>query len=1259
MKPTRKPPTTSTAGGVPPSGTTATPTGGRYRGMKRRNGEQAAESAGTAARRAGQGRSRGADAQAAEGGGDGPARAEGRAPGEPARAEGSTSSRKTATFKSRAPRKKPAEEPLGAEGRDDSSSNGSEGSIGPGAAPPTNTTSAPSAPRGLEEGEAQVPQPPAEDAGVSSSGTETASEHSADGEEEEEEGGLSQRPGSQRHCRQHSREQEPPPTTDTDRLPSPSTPTSPTPPYRGGPWASPEAAGAPPPASALAPGARVCARCPGPRPAPFRQGTVTEIGRGGPAPYRVLFDDREGAWVSLEDLRLPARAWPDGGRAPSPSPAPPRQPEDAEVLTLSLGMGPGAGHHHHHLNPQLAAAPSGGREGGSTSGGSSSASLESRLTPGSRSRTPLAPAGTATAAQQQQKYKKGDVVCTPNGIRKKFNGKQWRRLCSRDGCMKESQRRGYCSRHLSMRTKELEGGAGTAGGGPPGSDGRASGLREGSSEFDWDETSRDSEASSARTDPHPRLPASGTAAPASDLSSFNSDECDAANMLVSLGSSRSGTPGYSPVSNQSPFSPAPSPSPSPLFGFRPASFSPITASPVLQRAGGAGCPGSAALPPSSSSSSSSASSTGSGSSRHRHASTPKLGALTPELGHGSGHHHHHHHPPLPHPHHPPLRERHSSGIQPSFQTSLTFTVPMSPGKGKAKGDWAHGGAGQPPPHSAAGADYHKGEGGETAPPATPPPAGHFPRSRPASPPPPPPLLLLSPPAAMTPDPSLRRVPAAQRDSPVIVRNPDVPLLPARFTERPPGAGAGAGAPLPRGAPAKGAAREQCRHPAGGKSPLQAPVPINAHRMARAASPGRAPGGLGPAAAAPLTPARQEPPIQPVACHPSPAALLPVIVPSPIGDFQHPAPKKEVIMARPGTGTVTSDLSPLSLCSRSLASRVFRQSFSVCQRAPADGIQPLVNTEGRGGGETTSEVPTQDARKKKKNVTPSLNCNPAPDSHDVSIGTHCVLLPAARVFTLLVYCSPDNLCFSDVRAESRITVTRTVCTESQITVTGTVCTESRITVTRTVYTESQITVTGTVCTESQITVTGTVYTESQITVTGTVYTESRITVTGTVYTESRITVTGTVYTESQITVTGTVYTESQITVTGTMYTESQITVTGTVYTESQITVTRTMYTESQITVTATVHTESRITITGTVHTESRITVTGTVHTESQITVTRTMYTESQITVTGTVYTESQITVTGTVYTDSQINRHRDSVHGVSDKPSPGRCTRSLG
>eukprot|EP00794_Sanderia_malayensis_P010914 gene10914-12073_t len=46
-------------------------------------------------------------------------------------------------------------------------------------------------------------------------------------------------------------------------------------------------------------------------------------------------------------------------------------------------------------------------------------------------------------------YRKGQVIVTPNGFRKKFNGKQWRRLCMIDGCDKESQKKGYCSRHLT------------------------------------------------------------------------------------------------------------------------------------------------------------------------------------------------------------------------------------------------------------------------------------------------------------------------------------------------------------------------------------------------------------------------------------------------------------------------------------------------------------------------------------------------------------------------------------------------------------------------------------------------------------------------------------------------------------------------------------------------------------------------------------------------------------------------------------------
>lgn len=519
------------------------------------------------------------------------------------------------------------------------------------------------------------------------------------------------------------------------------------------------------------------------------------------------------------------------------------------------------------------------------SGGGSGSSSSS-----SRSRTPL------TAAQQ--KYKKGDVVCTPTGIRKKFNGKQWRRLCSREGCSKESQRRGYCSRHLSMRTKEMEagGGVGRDRSGASSTGTLTPDLRLGgrtSSEFDWDETSRDSsEASSRGGDSRPRLvlPSLLPQELPRDLSRFDFDECEAANMLVSLGSSRSGTPSFSPVSNQSPFSPAPSPSPSPLFGFRPANFSPITAPSSLTPR------------------------------RPRHLSGTKLGTPGSE------------------------RERHLSGIMPTFQTNLTFTVPMSPSKRKLDA---------PPPPLASGPDYAKSEHQlsemglglnvaafrSVSPQSqlTNPSSLSFPRPRSATSRPsssaastPPPMLVSpTPPSPLPQDPSQRRI-VPLRDSPVIVRNPDVPL--AKFSD----------APLNRRVGSRSRDHSQPPHSVVG---LQAPVPIN-----RAATNGAVllrnptPTLVLVTSAQSLTtvaaghPAHSSPtPIsvsassaaiglalgssgsggrererkpgdhadvlggvlpQPVACHPSPTALLPLILPA---ESPHPAPRKDIIMGRPGTG----------------------------------------------------------------------------------------------------------------------------------------------------------------------------------------------------------------------------------------------------------------------------------------------------------------------------------------------------------------------
>ncbi|XP_055991889.1 protein capicua homolog isoform X3 [Sorex fumeus] len=853
-------------------------------------------------------------------------------PAEDPKVEGETGrwepslSRKTATFKSRAPKKKYVEE---------------HGTGGGTAGGPEEQTRTPE-----EAGALGVPpRPPTS---TRSSSTDTASEHSADLEDEPAEAGgpgpwpqggsgggcdlrqlRSQRVLARRGdglflpavVRQVRRSQDLGVQFPGDRALTF---------YEGAPRGGggvDVVLDATPPPGALAVGTAVCT-CVEPGVAAYRAGVVVEVATK-PAAYKVRLspgpssqagtpvgppqvpqpshrEAEETVWVARSSLRLLRPPWepetlprkpptgPEEEQAEPGAPLPscpaaldPKQPEDAEVSKISFGGNLGTCEEGEEKHPPALGTPAllplpppqllspppkspafagpgrpgeqpspcqEGSQGGSRS--SSVASLEKGAAPAARARTPL------TAAQQ--KYKKGDVVCTPNGIRKKFNGKQWRRLCSRDGCMKESQRRGYCSRHLSMRTKEMEGLADSG----PGGAGRPAGVaaREGSAEFDWgDETSRDSEASSVATrgDSRPRL-----VAPA-DLSRFEFDECEAAVMLVSLGSSRSGTPSFSPVSTQSPFSPAPSPSPSPLFGFRPANFSPINASPVIQRTAVR--------------------------SRHLSASTPKAGVLTPpDLG--------------PHPPPPAPRERHSSGILPTFQTNLTFTVPISPGRRKTELLPHPGALGAPGPGAGGAApDFPKSDsldsGAEavshTPTPSTPAgfrsvsPAVPFSRSRQPSP-----LLLLPPPAGLTsdPGPSVRRVPAVQRDSPVIVRNPDVPL-PSKF----PGE-VGAASESRAGGTGRGC-RETPAPPgvASGKPglppPLPAPVPITV------------PPAAPTAVAQPMpTFGLASSPFQPVAFHPSPAALLPVLVPS--SYTSHPAPKKEVIMGRPGT--VWTNVEPRSV-----------------------------------------------------------------------------------------------------------------------------------------------------------------------------------------------------------------------------------------------------------------------------------------------------------------------------------------------------------
>ncbi|KAM9340503.1 protein capicua homolog [Symphorus nematophorus] len=607
---------------------------------------------------------------------------------------------------------------------------------------------------------------------------------------------------------------------------------------------------------------------------------------------------------------------------------------------------------------------SGGAGGGGGSGSGSTSSSSSR------SRTPL------TAAQQ--KYKKGDVVCTPTGIRKKFNGKQWRRLCSREGCSKESQRRGYCSRHLSMRTKEMEasgggrerGGASSTGTLTP-SDLRMSGGRA-SSDFDWDETSRESsEASSRGGDSRPRLVLPSLLP--QDLSRFDFDECEAATMLVSLGGSRSGTPSFSPISNQSPFSPTPSPSPSPLFGFRPANFSPITAP--------------ASLTP----------------RRHRQLSGTKMGTPGAE------------------------RERHLSGIVPTFQTNLTFTVPMSPSKRKLDS--------HPPPPLPAVQDYqtkpeqqqlvgdpilgHNPAAFRVLSPQsqpTTPSSLSFPRPRSATsrPPssaastPPPMLVSPTPPSPLPQEPSPRRI-VPLRDSPVIVRNPDVPL--AKFSDG------------PLGRRERSRSREHSQPPHTAQPGLQVPVPINGATTNGAvllrnptstlvlvtSSSSLTPATVGHTAlSSPSTPGsmptssgsvlsssgsggreRERKPEghqdasggvlpQPVACHPTPTALLPLILPA---ESPHPAPRKQIIMGRPGT--VWTNVEPRSVPVFPWHSLVpfLEPSQSGAAAQPADG-QQLVNQskEPRCGVALVSDGRTgpPDLERGSPSCPPPTNDNPPTD-----------------------------------------------------------------------------------------------------------------------------------------------------------------------------------------------------------------------------------------------------------------------------------------
>jgi len=222
----------------------------------------------------------------------------------------------------------------------------------------------------------------------------------------------------------------------------------------------------PPPASAVDVGTVVCVRV-DPDAAVFYIGRVVEK---RPPPmcttYLVALDQASGpaVWVSRANLRLLLPPWFEdmasfiGESVSRPGPSTDNVAASnypAAVCARSV-LG--------ELAEDL-------RAGGGTDGDGTVAVAGSAVAGTDRTEPDSLGMGGVTASSRSrsslllgQRYKKGDVVFTPHGIRKKFNGKQWRRLCSKDGCSKESQRRGYCSRHLSLRGKSLR----APGLGPPG-----------------------------------------------------------------------------------------------------------------------------------------------------------------------------------------------------------------------------------------------------------------------------------------------------------------------------------------------------------------------------------------------------------------------------------------------------------------------------------------------------------------------------------------------------------------------------------------------------------------------------------------------------------------------------------------------------------------------------------------------------------------------------------------------------------------------
>jgi len=219
-----------------------------------------------------------------------------------------------------------------------------------------------------------------------------------------------------------------------------------------------------PSAPAVSVGSRVCVRV-DPDSAEFYTGCVREK-RLSPPPvmFRIDLDrasvESSSLWVYRAQLRLLQAPWLEDCE------------EEPEVVRITSNAAANADVHHLHQAP----LPSTPRSCGSTTpaghrsqpGSGNSKDSAASWTPGrtdqlrstsalslSDGSDPSTPRSSASSGLARRGHPmKGEVVAAATGIRKKFNGKQWRRLCSREGCQKESQRGGLCSRHLSQKGRD-------------------------------------------------------------------------------------------------------------------------------------------------------------------------------------------------------------------------------------------------------------------------------------------------------------------------------------------------------------------------------------------------------------------------------------------------------------------------------------------------------------------------------------------------------------------------------------------------------------------------------------------------------------------------------------------------------------------------------------------------------------------------------------------------------------------------------------